>query len=595
MSAPSDQGSPKGTDAGSEIWTLLIAALGVAAVWYLAFTAKDPLFLAPFREAQTAISADWLLREPTGGMLAYQTPVLGAPWRLPLEFPIFQQTAAWIASIGVPIVLSGRLISLFCWLCCLVVLFKLLPLWGFPRSRLPAVVALSAVAPLHSAYSASYLIESMALLAALVHLWAFWRCAQGAGPVWWMTALLSGIAVALIKITTWVSPGALTGILTLKLFWDVRRSPRPSSALLLCAGLAALGITCLASGLLWSKWAAGVRNLNPFAMVLFSSDEQRTWIFGNLHDRLSLRLNILLAVKHLMLLFGPLGVAVPWILARALIWPASDRRLQAAVVIPLGAYLVHAVLLFPLHLRHDYYLLGSGIFLSASVAAAVASAQARSPGRLWVRWAAPALAVSMVLGGLVHVTLRKGYRDLAVDAAIRAVGAVKDPGALLTFGFDWSSKIPFTVGRKALMVPDSVPSAPAVARLASAVTLNKSTAFAAALVMAPQWGDHAAAAAAQLGLDPQKRYPFWEGAYLILRTNSQPTFNLSDSGAPELAALGLRTVPSTVGAGLVFSRWPGSGRPGDGFEIVVRRDNDAFWVRSSGRQLIRVRNYFQSH
>lgn len=595
MSAPSAQQPTDAEAGGGGGWTMIIAVLGVVAVWLLAFTASDPLFLAPFREAQTAISADWLLREPSGGMLAYQTPVLGVPWRVPLEFPLFQQIAAGVAGIGVPIVQSGRLVSLICWLGCLAVLAKLLPLWGLPRPWLPAALALTAVAPLHSAYSTAYLIESMALLAALIHLWSFWRCAGGAGPIWWFVALLSGVAVALIKITTWVAPAAATGMLTLKLLLDVRRSPRPLRTLLQCAGLAAMGLTSLVSGLLWSKWAASVRDLNPMARFIFSKDEQLSWIFGSLHDHLSLKLNAVLAVKHLLLVFGPMGIVVPLILIRALFWPGAGRRLRASVIVPLGTYLVHALLLFPLHLRHDYYLLGSGVFLSATVVAAVAVIQVGRPDVTWVRWMAPALAVSMALGGLVHVALRRGYRDLAVDAAIRALGSVKEPGALLTFGFDWSSKIPFTVGRKALMGPDTEPTGPGIARFESALSLSQSTPFAAAIVMVPGWSDGAASAAARLGLDPQRRYPFWEGAFLLVRTNAQPTLSLNPELNTELTELALRTSRVQGGSGLVFARWPGSGRPGNGFEIVVRRAQDAFWVQSDGLQLVRARGYFKGN
>ncbi len=72
----------------------MVAMLGEVVVLATSATAKDPLYLAPFRESQTAISAAYLLCESGDGPLAYQLPVLGAPWCLPHEFPVFQQLAA---------------------------------------------------------------------------------------------------------------------------------------------------------------------------------------------------------------------------------------------------------------------------------------------------------------------------------------------------------------------------------------------------------------------------------------------------------------------------------------------------------------------
>lgn len=574
-------------------WTLVIAGVGVLAVWFLAFTASDPLFLAPFRESQTAISADWLLREPAGGALAYQTPALGPPWRLPLEFPVFQQLTAWVAATGVGVAQAGRLVSLVCWIGCLGVMARLMPDWGLPRRWVAPALALLAVAPLHSAYAAAHLIESLALLASVLHVWAFWRCSRGAGPGWWLCAVLAGVAVALIKITSWLPAAAIAGVITLMAINEAWRSKAGSSLWVRCAGLAAVGVIGLAAGLAWSRWSATVREANPLASYLFAKGPQQSWIFGNLRDRLSPKLWVLLAGKHLILLFGPLGVAIPWVLWKGLRAAAgTDPRLRAAVWIPFIGYAAHVGALFPLHLRHDYYLFGSGIFLAAAVAAALALVDSQQAGGRWVRWFAPWLAVSMASAGLAHEILRRGYHDVAADAALDTVGAVREPGALLLFGFDWSPRVPFSAGRKALMVPEERPSRENLAALDEALKKARGTPFAAALIMGSEWNSAVPGAAARCGLDPSRKYPFCVGGYLLLQTNAQPSRVLSATAAPELAELALRSLPAAPRSGLVFWRWPGSGRPGDGFEFVVRRESDAFWVRSRGLQLIRLRRYY---
>jgi hypothetical protein len=581
------------TTGPADRWTLILSAFGVVVVWCLAFTAPDPLFLAPFRESQTAISADWLVREPAGGMLAYQTPVLGPPWRLPLEFPLFQQLCAWGAAAGLGVATSGRLLSLICWIGCLAVLWKLLPTWGLPEKRRVPALALIAAAPLHTAYSVSLLIESMALLGALAHLWTFWRYSEAGGLKWWTATVVSGTMVSLVKITTWLPAGALTGALTLWCGWNALKTPERALRLRRCAWMAAAGILVLAAGLAWSKWCAGIREHNRLSAALFSEGGQKLWIFGNLRDRLSPKFNALLLLKHAVLLFGPAGIFVPWILWRGA-GPEAEPAGRVAVLVPFSAYFAHAYGLFPLHLRHDYYLFGSGVFLIAAVAAALASIESRAGAPAWTRWAGPILAGSMVLTGTAHVLLRRGYRDVAADAALKAARAVSGGGALLTFGLDWSPRVPFAAGRKALMEPDDAPSPKSVRLLDDALKAADGFRFAGALVVGSPWRDEAGRMAARAGLDASKPHYFWPDAFLLLPTNSAPSVDLRVDDAPEIRDLSARVASTAQGGGLVFSRWPGSGRAGAGFEIVVKRDDDAFWVRSDGLQLVRVRGYFRA-
>ncbi|MGH7490376.1 MAG: glycosyl transferase, partial [bacterium] len=69
------------------LWVLL-AAVAVHAIYYLCLGLTSPVLdLHNFRQAQTAISAYWSWRE--GFKLAYETPVLGYPWAIPFEFPIY--------------------------------------------------------------------------------------------------------------------------------------------------------------------------------------------------------------------------------------------------------------------------------------------------------------------------------------------------------------------------------------------------------------------------------------------------------------------------------------------------------------------------
>lgn len=53
-----------------------------------------------FRQTQTAITV-WTFVEEGISLCGYQTPVFGPPWRLPLEFPVFQVSAYLLTKMGI--------------------------------------------------------------------------------------------------------------------------------------------------------------------------------------------------------------------------------------------------------------------------------------------------------------------------------------------------------------------------------------------------------------------------------------------------------------------------------------------------------------
>ena len=63
-----------------------------------------------FRQTQTAISTYYLLKGSS--VLAYETPVLGPPWSIPFEFPLYQWLVALaVAVLDLNIESAGRLVS----------------------------------------------------------------------------------------------------------------------------------------------------------------------------------------------------------------------------------------------------------------------------------------------------------------------------------------------------------------------------------------------------------------------------------------------------------------------------------------------------
>ena len=161
-----------------------------------------------FRQNQTAETVYWMLRG--GPLLAYWTPVLGPPWSIPFEFPLFQWIVALLARMGVGLDPAGRCVS---WA------FGVLAL--LPLSRIstyfdidPWIVGcLYLASPLYLFWGSAFLIDTCALFFAASFL------AYGLGDKW-ILCLLSGILTALVKLPTLLPFAA---VLLCLLWWP--RSP----------------------------------------------------------------------------------------------------------------------------------------------------------------------------------------------------------------------------------------------------------------------------------------------------------------------------------------------------------------------------------
>ena len=93
-------------------WVQIFAFIVAVIASYVAlFHADQPLLeREAFRQTQTALTSYWMIKE--GWQLAYQTPMLGYPWTIPLEFPFYQSIVAFITlTTGFSLDAVGRLVS----------------------------------------------------------------------------------------------------------------------------------------------------------------------------------------------------------------------------------------------------------------------------------------------------------------------------------------------------------------------------------------------------------------------------------------------------------------------------------------------------
>jgi len=426
-----------------------VVLFGAAAVFFawgvsVGWTSKN-LPGVEFRQAQTALSAYWIQRD-SDFSLAYPTPVLGKPWSIPMEFPLYQWTVVGVSNAtGLELTQAGRAVGVGAFLAALPALWLLLAGWGIAPTRRLLALAVVLSSPFYIFYGRAFLIETMALAFSLWFAVAFWRAVDRRSTAWLAVAMLAGVGAGLTKVTTfliYVLPLAVWSGRRLWRRW-ARGEWRRDFGWMAAAAAAPVGAA------VWWVWQADrIKALNPVADFLTSANLQGfnlgTWAM-RLSPEVWLNQARIIAVE---LTAAPALAAV--ILVGLMLAPARRGLIVAAL-----AVFVAALLMFPLLFAlHDYYFVATAVLLL--LAAGVALAGLAETGR----WRLVALAAALALCGAQAVRYVRHYwptqREISLggDAFSSTLRTFTPPGSVVVVvGEDWSSILPYYAERKALMFP----------------------------------------------------------------------------------------------------------------------------------------------
>jgi hypothetical protein len=431
-------------------WLLLVGAV-LASLWYSRLGWELPLLDSwSFRQTQTAISTEYLLRDRF--RFDYETPVLGAPWSVPYEFPTYQFCVALLVRItGLPLDQAGRLVSLlFAYGA-----FALLGLWvaNATKSRTAGVyaAALALVSPVYLFGSRAFLIESTALCFTLGMLVALqWTLAR---PGSW--AALGSLAAAatlagLTKATTYavglVGVAATVGLHGSQLLTAWRAGGRDRRQMLALA--AALTVPLLLT-LWWTHHTDVVKMRNELAQFTTSA-ALHDWNYGTLSQRLTFATweKFLYWVNHFVI-----GMPLGWVVVVLVI--AASGRLPALWWVAWAMFFSGWLVFTNLYYVHEHYYYASGVYLLAAIAMALGTLADRGGlGHALAAAGAAAACGALMLAGYVKHTLPDQLRsDTGLLEVARAVDqlAPRD-SVIVTYGYDWESALPYYAHRRALMV-----------------------------------------------------------------------------------------------------------------------------------------------
>ena len=440
------------------IWVLLAAAALLASTFWLS-TLQQPLIdKHEFRQTQTALSA-LFLQPGLEGLLNYQTPVLGAPWCVPMELPLFQWLSHQLAKLtGMNLSASGRLLSIFFGLGCLWPASRLIRRAGLGITAVALLIILYCTSSIYLYWSRAFLMESMALFLTLLSLDSYSQIHHKAVSSARAFSLLSAVLAIslslglLVKVTTALPALILMGA---DWMWQSRTALQQRQKLLqqliVGAGLAAAFVLLYS----WTHHADALKQLNPIGAEL-TSTALKDWNFGTPIQRFQSDLWLKVVSSRML---APIA-AVP-IFAGLRISSKQTRSFLLACL-----FLAFAPLLIftNLHIVHDYYQAGNHIFLLMAVAGSAAAVlDSLSHKRIEQRLVIGSLTI-LIVANLVIFFDSSGSRSYWAVSQLKTspkltIGKIinnqtPSTSPILVFGDDYSSSFAYHSQRRALTLPD---------------------------------------------------------------------------------------------------------------------------------------------
>ena len=428
--------------AGCLVWATFMAGVG----WN--HKLADP---HAFRQTQTAITSYYLIRG--GPFLKYETPVVGYPWSVPFEFPIYQ----WIVATTCRILPSfqldqaGRLISEIFFVLCLATMWFLLSEFSVrPVYRL-VFITLTLVSPQYIFWSRSFMIESTALFFCLAYLYCIVRYSRTQKTTDLCLGLLFGVLGALVKATTFPA-FALVGILLYVL--SLRRKDsglvKPPKGFLR-HGISAILFLCLPVLItwIWVQYTDQIKTLNIVGRHMTSAVLQ-TWNFGSLSQRF-----LGSTWQTLLTQIIPDLIGNPLILVLLFLSLLLARHRVLAFLISIVGFFSAFFIFTNLYVIHNYYAYASGVFLIAAISWCIVGLL---EGKWWHRLLGLALFLICVVNSIAAYNDRLYFIQKLGDSDItnvtRAIKNVTQPNdVILVFGRDWSSDVPYYAERRAIVWP----------------------------------------------------------------------------------------------------------------------------------------------
>ncbi|MFU8797103.1 MAG: hypothetical protein ACNA7Y_00125 [Gammaproteobacteria bacterium] len=431
----------------------------IFATWMaIRYAHQLPLDLYAFRQGQTALTAYWIVQN--GFSFAYETPVGGAPWSIPFEFPIYQYLVVIIYELfGTSLEAAGRLTSFAFLLGCLYPAKVIVRKLELSPNVFFVFACLLLSSPLYLYWGRMFMIETTALFFALSSIPLFLDFYQKHIKWQWPSVfffMLFSTLAMLQKSTTGFPVLTILGILWL--FNQIKYTQKIIhiiTARNIFLVLLAFVMPVLI-GMLWVYYTDLLKAQNTLGTHL-TSTELSTWNWGTLEQRFSP--SVFKEIVWRRLVKENAGNTLGFFLFAYVLFSAHLPKLKKLIFLCMVFYALPIALFTNLHIIHPYYQAACLLFALAGLAIIIGEWIPEVSKKLFLIPLITVLFMGLNLYRFYqnYLPIMRIQHNIVQDRELRIAKiiqkAIPPTHGFIAYGFDWSSVLAYLAQRKSFTVP----------------------------------------------------------------------------------------------------------------------------------------------
>ncbi|MDE2060470.1 MAG: hypothetical protein KGL31_05665 [candidate division NC10 bacterium] len=406
-----------------------------------------------FRQTNNAITSYYLIRG--GPFLRYETPVVGMPWSIPFEFPLYQWIVASAArAFATPLNQTGRFISEVFFVLSLVALWGVLAELKVARICRLIFLSLVLVSPEYIFWSRTFMMESTALFLAIGWLFFVLIYIRTQKIFFVLIGGLFGIFGALVKAFTLPAFMFVSSLyFACSLRREIDRVGFSKSLLHQAIPFLVLVSMPILTAWMWARYTDEVKTLNVVGVHMTSS-ALRQWYLGTVSTRFSASAWQTFFTRMIPDILG--DNIIGWLPVVGLIF-APHRVLPFLVSI--SAFLLGFLLFTDMHVIHNYYSFANGIFLIIAMGWCILGLLEKGTAYKWVGLAIFIVSIGISIVGYYqrYYTTQKTNNMELPNVSNFVKSHTQPDDLILVFGLDWSPEVPYYSERRALAWPEWMP------------------------------------------------------------------------------------------------------------------------------------------
>jgi hypothetical protein len=414
-----------------------------------------------FRQTQTAISTYYTIKE--GFKLHYITPVLGAPWSIPMEFPLYQWIVAFIVIIfKTSIDQTGRFVSLLFFYLSLIPLYAILKQYLKKNSYVFIILSFVLLNPTYLFWSRTFMIESLALFLGISFCWLAIKLFQTNKPIFFILASLVGSLAALVKITTFVVLCIPVVCFFVYNFFKENEKRLPS--LKIIKKYAVYGIVLfvipIIFGMTWTHFADAQKSINPLADGFITSKALTVWNFGTIQQKLDVSVWSRI-LEHSIIpnkIFGELTIInykMPLFLIIFILFIVFIKPYRKEIFFSFIFFIIGPLIFTNLYYVHDYYFYANNFFLSILIGFFIFYLLEKKGIKIKIITSVlffPFILYVLFYGYNVMYHSFQSQENKTYMKSLQAIKKyTKKNDVIYIYGFDWDPTIPYYSDRKSVM------------------------------------------------------------------------------------------------------------------------------------------------